>query len=345
MCAFGGYNMKKIVLFFIILFISIILSVSCSSSDSDKIEKGSVKEYRLKLIKQSTPGSPPYFGAIAFAEKLAELSGNTMTVDIELITPTISVSEVVEPLLTGQCDMVFTAYGYADLLYKVPSLEILGQAYIFRDYEHFAKFIHSEYTDELRAYLHKINVMNTMPWYYGIRHITSNNPINSLADFHRIEMRVPPINSSVDFAKAIGAIPVAINFDGVYNALATKYVQSQENPLTMIESGKFYEVQKYIAITSHSIGLAVPLINKKVYDSFSVEQEAWYNEAIEYGRQICYDMTIEQEAYLLDKFQNEYGMIVTYPDIAELQDAMLSHYDNLEKKFGVGSIQNILDIE
>ncbi len=338
---FGGYSMKKILSFFSVLFISIFLCVSCSDKG---IEKGSIKEYRLKLIKQSAPDAPPYLGILAFAEKLEELSDGTMTVDINMIAPMVSIDEVVEPLINGECDMVLTAYGYADLLYKAPALEILGQAYIFRDYKHFTKFFKSEYAEELRIYLDKINIINTMPWYYGIRHTTSHEPINSLADFNKRKMRMPPVTSSVDFAKAIGAIPVVINFDGIYHALATKYVDGQENPLTMIEAGKFYEIQKYIAITAHSIGLAVPLINKKVYDSFSAEQEAWYNEAIEYGRQVCYDITIEQESYLLEKFETEYGMTITYPDIDELREAMLPYYEKLEEQFGINSVSKILEI-
>ena len=45
--------------------------------------------------------------------------------------------------------------------------------------------------------------------------------------------------------KAFGAAPTPINFNEVYSALQTKVVEGQENPLSLIETAKLYEVQKY----------------------------------------------------------------------------------------------------
>jgi TRAP-type C4-dicarboxylate transport system substrate-binding protein len=44
---------------------------------------------------------------------------------------------------------------------------------------------------------------------------------------------------------------MTINFSEVYNALKTKFVDGQENPLSLIEANKFYEVQKYVSVTNH----------------------------------------------------------------------------------------------
>ena len=51
--------------------------------------------------------------------------------------------------------------------------------------------------------------------------------------------------------KAFGAGPTSINFSEVYSALQTKVVDGQENPLTILETQKLYEVQKYCSLTSH----------------------------------------------------------------------------------------------
>ncbi len=335
--------MKKLVMIFCFL-VSVILCVSCGDKE-DTVKKGSVSEYRLKLAMQNAIDSPPHLGILAFAEKLAELSDGTMTIDINLINTINSIQELIEPVLSGETDIVLTGYGYADLAYKVPEFEILGHAYIFRDYEHFLKWRDTEYGQKLRNSLQKVGVLNTRSWYYGIRHTTSYNPINSLADFKGLRMRVPPINSSVAFAESMGAIPIPIGFGGFYDALKTKNVHAQENPMSLIESSRIYEVQNYIAITGHTISLAVPIINKKVYDSFSAQQEAWYNEAVEYGREVCYNITVEEENYLLDKFISEYGMQVTYPDIDELRAAMIPYYEKLEERFGKNIVFGIIKMD
>ncbi len=51
--------------------------------------------------------------------------------------------------------------------------------------------------------------------------------------------------------KALGASPTSINFNELYTALQTHLVDGQENGLVAIESGKLYEVQKYVAETNH----------------------------------------------------------------------------------------------
>lgn len=332
--------MKKIIYF---LILSSILCISCGGSST--IKKGSLERYELKFIKQTALNAPPHIAAIAFAQKLEELSSGTMTVNIEMIPPILSIDEVIEPIIDGTYDMALTAYGYADLAYKIPELEILGQAYLFRDYEHFLKFVESEYAESLRRKLYAIGIINKPAWYFGIRHTTSNKPINSLNDFRGMKLRVPPLDSSIEFAQAMGAVPMPISFGTFYKALEAKFVDGQENPFTIIESAKIHEVQEYIAMTSHNISLAIPLINKKIYNSFSPEQETWFNEALEYAREMCYNISIEKENYLLEEFQNEYGMIVSHPNINELRDAMKPQYEKLEAKFGAGSVYNIIEMD
>ncbi len=326
------------------ILVAIISNVGCVNN-GNTVAKGSIDEYHLIFSMQNAVNSPTHFGMIAFAEKLAELSDGTMTVNINLIQTINSIEDLIEPLINGEHDIALTGYAYADLAYKIPQLEIIGQAYIFRDYEHFLTFRESDYGKKIRESFHKIGIINTKAWYFGVRHITSNNPITSLANLRGLRLRVPPIDSSTDFAEAMGAIPFPIGFGGFYDALKNKFIDGQENPLSIIESAKIHEVQECIAMTSHSISLAVPLVNKKLYDSFSEQQEAWFEEAMEHARQVCYNLSIEEEAYLLEKFQNEYGMKITYPDIEEFKAAMKPYYDELEKKYGEGSVYDIINMK
>ena len=66
---------------------------------------------------------------------------------------------------------------------------------------------------------------------------------------YRIRVPVSPIFTSL--FKALGANPTSINFNELYTALQTRLVDGQENGLVAIESGKLYEVQKYVSETNH----------------------------------------------------------------------------------------------
>jgi tripartite ATP-independent transporter DctP family solute receptor len=86
----------------------------------------------------------------------------------------------------------------------------------------------------------------------GFRQITtSSKPIAKPTDLAGVHIRVPPSPLSTSLFKAFGAAPQSISFGEVYTALQTKLVDGQENPLPLVDSGKFYEVQKYVSLTNH----------------------------------------------------------------------------------------------
>jgi TRAP-type transport system periplasmic protein len=86
----------------------------------------------------------------------------------------------------------------------------------------------------------------------GFRQITtSSKPVERPEDLKGLSIRVPPSPLSTSLFKAFGAAPQSISFGEVYTALQTKLVDAQENPIGLIESSKFYEVQKYVSMTNH----------------------------------------------------------------------------------------------
>jgi tripartite ATP-independent transporter DctP family solute receptor len=89
-------------------------------------------------------------------------------------------------------------------------------------------------------------------WDNGYRQITtSSKPINGPEDLKGMKLRVPVSPLFTSMFKALGTAPTAINFVEVYSALQTRLVDGQENPLALIDTAKFYEVQKYCSLTSH----------------------------------------------------------------------------------------------
>ena len=86
----------------------------------------------------------------------------------------------------------------------------------------------------------------------GFRQITSSTrPVRVPADLAGMKIRVPPAALWTSMFKDFGASPTSINFSEVYSALQTKIADAEENPLSVIDSGKLYEVQKYCSLTNH----------------------------------------------------------------------------------------------
>jgi tripartite ATP-independent transporter DctP family solute receptor len=89
-------------------------------------------------------------------------------------------------------------------------------------------------------------------WDEGFRQMTSSTrPIHTPADLAGFKMRVPPSPISTSLIRDLGASPTTINYSDLYSALQTHVVDGQENPLSNIETQRFYEVQKYCSLTNH----------------------------------------------------------------------------------------------
>jgi len=54
-----------------------------------------------------------------------------------------------------------------------------------------------------------------------------------------------------DVFTSLGAQPIPINTNKLYDGLKTGQVEGQENPLAIVDGFKLYEVQRYCSLTSH----------------------------------------------------------------------------------------------
>ena len=75
--------------------------------------------------------------------------------------------------------------------------------------------------------------------------------IKSPADLNGLKMRVPNVPLFVDVWKALGANPGPMAFSEVFTSLQNGTIEAQENPLALIRSANFNEVQKNVNLTQH----------------------------------------------------------------------------------------------
>jgi TRAP-type transport system periplasmic protein len=135
----------------------------------------------------------------------------------------------------------------------VPAAEVQQVPYAFRSAAH----AHQAMDGPLGAYLieemaaNGIHGFRTGAFDNGMREITAHNRISTPADLVGLKMRVPAGQLVADTFKAFGCQPVIINSDSIYAALKDGRADAQENPLTLADQFKLYEVVKYVAMTDH----------------------------------------------------------------------------------------------
>jgi len=135
----------------------------------------------------------------------------------------------------------------------LPVTAVNGIGFAFKDYPQVWKAIDGDLGDYIRSQISAKSGLVPMEkrWDLGFRQITASKPIDKAADLAGLKLRVPGAPALVSLFTALGASPVSMQFGEVYTSLQTRVVDGQENPLSVIDAGKFYEVQKYCAITNH----------------------------------------------------------------------------------------------
>jgi TRAP-type transport system periplasmic protein len=106
----------------------------------------------------------------------------------------------------------------------------------------------------------------------GMHQITSTSkPIRTAADLRGMKIRVPGTSFYQDYFKALGADVQIMNLTRVYDALKAGQVDAQDDPWDVVELFKFYEVQKYAAVTDHSWSGYNLLASLKVWQSLPAD--------------------------------------------------------------------------
>ncbi|SNY90254.1 tripartite ATP-independent transporter solute receptor, DctP family [Cohaesibacter sp. ES.047] len=294
----------------------------------------------LSLGMQESPGHNLYKGAVAANEKLKELSGGTMDINIFPSSQLGEFRAMAGQVQFGELDIF--VHGYTDLNYMMPNLTLLGAPYVLPSFEAFEKLIASSYGDGIEADYVANDLHPIDNWYLGMRQMTSNRPINSIEDMKGLKLRVPNVDQLIAFAEAVGAQPSPVAFQEVYLALQTNQVDAEENPLPTIENMKFYEVQDYIAMTSHFMAAMTVTMSEATWQKLSDQQRDWVTEALKYGGSVSDELTFEGERNLLSFFK-EKGLTVTYPELEPFREAMQPFYAKMNEKFGEGSIEKLLE--
>jgi tripartite ATP-independent transporter DctP family solute receptor len=102
----------------------------------------------------------------------------------------------------------------------------------------------------------------------------SKHPIKSPEDLKGLKMRTMNNPLHIEFMNSLGAAATPVAWAEIYTALQTGVVDGQHNPITVINLGKLYEVQKYITLSNHMAGLYVWVINDAWLETLSAEEKS-----------------------------------------------------------------------
>ena len=141
-------------------------------------------------------------------------------------------------------------------------------------------------------------------WDLGFRQITnSRRPITKPEDVNGLKLRVIASPIYIETFKALGANPVPMTFGEVYTALESRAIDGQDNPVGVIESAKFAEVQKFLSLTRHFYTGMPLLMSKKTWDSMSQAERTLIREAADEAKAEERKLLQAQEAESIERLR------------------------------------------
>ena len=291
--------------------------------------------YNMRLRIDLARAHPIAVGMLAAANKIKDATKGEVNVQIFPDNQLGDDTHMLANLRSGAMQMM--GIGDNILATLVPTAAIDNVGFAFKSAETAWAALDGAVGDIVRADILKSGLVPMHQiWDQGFREITSSTkPINSPDDLHGFKMRVPPSPISLQIFQSLGSSPTTINSAEIYTALQTHVVDGQENPLAVIETQKFYQVQKYCALTGHMwVGFWL-LVNGAYWNSMPQNLRKIVADIFD-GETAAARTANENLNNSLEATLTQQGLTFTRPDVAAFQTALAKSgiYKTWQAKFG-----------
>lgn len=272
-------------------------------------EQNDVKE--IKLGHGLDTSHPVHKAMVYMSERLYEKSGGTMTIDIYPNQQLGSERETLELLQIGSLGMTKVSTGVLENF--VPSLQLFGLPFLFRDREHRFEVLEGEIGENfLNKSLDKR--LKGLTFYdAGSRSFYSKVPVETPEDLKGLKLRVMESNTAINMVKHLGGSPTPIAWGELYTALQQGIVDGAENNLPSFYLSRHYEVTKHFVVDEHTALPDELLISTLVWNDLTPQQQKWLKEAAMESSEYQKGIWREAELEAMEEIQKA-GVKVTYPN-------------------------------
>ncbi|WP_134701140.1 DctP family TRAP transporter solute-binding subunit [Ammoniphilus sp. YIM 78166] len=179
----------------------------------------------------------------------------------------------------------------------------------------------------------------------GFRHFTnSKRPIRKPEDLKGLKIRTQENPAHMDLVTALKASPTPMAFGEVYSSLQQGVIDGQENPVSLIESVRFYEVNKHATLDGHVYSPYVLMINDVFYQGLPAELQALLSDAAKNWSALERDLNQKQEAAGIENLKANGMEVITLTDKEKtaFQVATKSVYEKYRSELGAELVDQVL---
>ncbi|WP_397473095.1 TRAP transporter substrate-binding protein [Pusillimonas sp.] len=307
------------------------------------VSAASAAGFTMKIAHSANPGESRDLGAHRMADLLNGKNSCDLKVQVYPSSQLGGSNDMIQLLQLGSVESTLLPASF--LVGFQPLLGIMDLPYYFPDDPQKLLEIHkSQAMKDLLDTTTSKGIVSLNVWHTGYKEWTGPRPMVTPEDYRGLTARVMPSQVLVEQNRLLGLQNVSMNFGETYSALQNGAIQAQDNPITLIQSMKFYEVQKYMTMTDHGTLDQVFMVSKKWWDQLPESCQGEIREAADAAAVVSYETTQKGIEEALKVFKSA-GMEVV-PMTAE-QKAVLAEVTKPTRDFYVkltkGEGQTYLD--
>ena len=259
-----------------------------------------------------------------FKEKVEELTGGSVVVDVQASGVLGSENDVLDAILGGSTSIdISRISAFALTSYGCNKSKLLSIPFTFENRAHFWNFANSELAPEFLNEPQELGLPVRGIFYgeEGFRHFFTVKPVSGIADFKGLKLRVsndPVMNGMVE---GLGANPTVVSFGELYSALQTGVVDGAEQPIANYKSNAFPEVANNLILDGHTLGAVQAVITDNAWNKLTENQQAAVMEAAADTQAFNADLSETAEKKVLDELKSSGCNVVDVPDKAPWQEA------------------------
>src|SRR6478752_954746 len=247
--------------------------------------------------------------------------------------------ESIEAVQLGTQELAFSSTGPVPNF--VPETKILDVPFLFRDKAHARAVLDGPIGQDL---LKKFDAkgFKALAWAEnGFRHMTnSKRDVKAPEDLKGLKMRTMENPVHIAAYKGFGIITTPMAFPEVFTALQQGTVDGQENPLSVIISAKFDQVQKHLSLTGHVYSPCIFVMNKGAFDKLSAADKQAFLDAAKEATKANRARVDEDDAKGVADLRAK-GMTVIEVDKTKFVQALAPVNAEFEKQFGKANLDKI----
>lgn len=298
-------------------------------SDSGKAEapETPAQTYKFKLGHEAAETHVKFAVAEKFAEELAKNSDGRMTVDIYPANQLGKETDMQQQVESGTLDFAILSNGTMSSISE--SINGWFMPFLFSDLYAAAEAAKTEPAQQMLKDLEAKNMHGYGVFFAGQRHILSSKPLQSVADFKGLKIRIPGSPVFESYYKAIGAGPASMPLPEVYTSLSTGVIDAVDTDFNAAVSQKFYESANILTLSGHIVFPEVVIGSKKMVDGLSdadrqIVADTWAS-VIEWGvdQSIVTNDTLLAELMKLNVTVNE---LENLDEFKKLSEAVYEQY-------------------